>query len=78
MPTSYLTCEADLNFPHPNVDCVVAKLRLLANDNEPVTTKDIAIAVGCDALTVEAVLRRASHCGLVRRIHEKGWIPAIA
>jgi len=71
----YLTCEADLNFPVPNADRLVAQLRTLFDGTKPVTTKAIAIAIGGDAPAVEDVLRRAAHCGLVRQVYGQGWIP---
>ena len=71
----YLTCEADLDFPVPNADRLVAHLRTLFDGAMPVTTKAIAIAVGGDVPAIEAVLRRAKHAGLLREVHGQGWIP---
>ena len=71
----YLTCEADLNSPVPNVERLLAKLRTLSHGQQPVTAKAIATAVGGDVLAVEDVLRRASHSGLVRLVPGKGWVP---
>ena len=71
----YLTCEADLDFPVPNVTRVLARLRTLADGTTPVTTRSIALAVGADVLAIEGVLRRAHHSGLVRRVAGRGWVP---
>jgi predicted transcriptional regulator len=71
----YMTCEADLNFPFPHTDRLLAHLRTLFDGTKPVTTRDVAAAVGGDVLAVEDVLRRAANNGLVRRIGEKGWLP---
>jgi hypothetical protein len=73
--SNYLTCEADLNFPVPNAERLVAHLRTLFDGATPVTTKAIAISIGGDLPAVEAVLRRAEHAGLVRQVHGQGWVP---
>ena len=70
----YITCEADLNFPVPNVERLVAQLRTLSDGKTPITTKDIAASVGGDVPAITDVLRRASHCGLVVQICG-GWVP---
>ena len=72
---TYLTCEADLNFPVPNANRVVAHLRTMFNGSMPVMSKDIAAAFGCDVPAIEDVLRRAFHNGMVRRIGDNGWVP---
>jgi len=73
--TIYMTCEADLNFPVPNVERLVAKLCTLFDGERPVTTKAIALAVGGDVPAIEGVLQRAERNGLVRQVHGQGWLP---
>jgi len=74
MPIS-MTTEADLNFPVPNVERLVARLRTLFDGERPVTTKAIALAVGGDAPAIEAVLQRAERNGLVKQVIGQGWVP---
>jgi hypothetical protein len=71
----YLTCEADLDFPIPNANRVVAELRALSDGAKPVATKVVAAALGCNVSAIEDVLRRALHNGLVRQIGDDGWVP---
>ena len=71
----YLTCEADLDFPVPNANRVVAQLRTLFDGEKPVTTRDVTLSIGCDVLAVEAVLRRAANNGLVKQVIGQGWVP---
>ena len=74
MPTRYLTCEADLNFPGPNVERLLASLRTLYDGKNPVATRDIVASVGGDGGAVADALRRASNNGLVRQVRG-GWVP---
>jgi len=73
--TIYMTCEADLNFPVPNVERLVAQLRTLFDGEKPVTTKAIALAVGGDVPAIEGVLQRAERNGLVKQVIGQGWVP---
>jgi len=71
----YLTCEADLNFPGPSVERVVAQLRAMYDGKTPVLARDIALALGAERSTVDGALRHAAHCRLVVEVYGKGWIP---
>jgi len=73
--TIYMTCEADLNFPVPNVERLVAQLRTLFAGEKPVPTKAIALAVGGDVPAIEGVLQRAERNGLVKQVIGQGWVP---
>jgi hypothetical protein len=73
----YLTTEANLNFPGPCVERVVAQLRAMFDGKTPVLARDIALALGTERPMVDDALRRAAHCRLVVEVHDKGWIPLV-
>jgi hypothetical protein len=71
----YITCEADLDFPVPNVERMLFHVRRLFDGAAPVTTEAVARLIGCDPLAVDNVLKRAAHSGLIREVRGEGWIP---
>lgn len=70
-----LTCEADMNFPVPNVERVTAQVRAMYDGRKPVTALAVAQVYGLSEGAIAAVLRRAERCGMVRNIECRGWIP---
>jgi hypothetical protein len=71
----YLTCEADIDFPVPNIHQLTAQLRTMYDGQTPVTTRALAHAFGLVEGAIVPVLRRAEQCELVRNIDCHGWIP---
>lgn len=71
----YLTTEADLDFPIPNVERLVAQVRTLFDGTQPVTTEAVAKAIGADVRAVRDVLRRAEHARLLEQVPGRGWVP---
>ena len=75
MPPKYLTCEADINFPAPNIHQVTAQLRAMYDGQTPVTARALALSFGLVEGAIVPVLRRAEQCEMVRHIDCRGWIP---
>ena len=65
--SKYITCEADLNFPVPNAERVVAQVRAMYV-GRPVTALAVAQVFGLSEGAIAAVLRRAENHGMVRNI----------
>ena len=75
MPPKYLTCEADINFPVPNIHQVTAHLRAMYDGQASVTARALALSLGLVEGAIMPVLRRAEQCEMVRNIDCRGWIP---
>lgn len=75
MHPKYLTCEADINFPVPNIHQVTAQLRAMYDGQNPVTARALALSFGLVEGAIVPVLRRAEQCEMVRNINCRGWIP---
>ena len=74
---NYLTCEANLDFPGPTIEQVVAQVLAHYKHNRPVTTIGVAVALGADKGIVAARLNQAFHCRLISRVPDRGWIPLV-
>jgi hypothetical protein len=70
----YLVADAEMDFPVPNGNALVAKLRRMYDGRTPVTTKALATFYGVSDNAILAVLRRCELVGMVRK-EQKGWIP---
>ena len=73
----YLIADADLNFPGPTVQQVVAQVLARYKYKRPVTTTAVAKALGADKRIVEDRLQQAAQCRLLCRVFGGGWIPPI-
>jgi hypothetical protein len=86
---NYLTGEADMNFPGPSIEQVVAQVNALYEDKKPVTTLAVFIRQRGDVVFfrdvcehldrhgsfVSHLLAQALLSGKVRNLgHQKGWI----
>jgi hypothetical protein len=72
---SYLTTEADLNFPVPNAEGVVSHVRRLYDGRTPVSAQSLARLFGVSENAILPVLRRAEVTGMIRKVQQQGWIP---
>ncbi len=70
----YITCEADLDLPISS-ERLLARLATLCDGATPVSAESLAVSLGGDTTSIEAVLRRASHSGLVHEVVGQGWVP---
>lgn len=70
----YLIADGEIDFPVPNGNTLVAKMRRMYDGRTPVTTKALATLYGVSDDAILAVLRRAELVGMVRK-EQKGWIP---
>ena len=75
MHPKYLTYEADINFPVPNIHQVTAQLRAMYDGQTPVTARALALSLGLVEGAIVPVLRRAEQCEMVRNVGFRGWIP---
>lgn len=71
----YLTCEADLDFPMPNIHRLTAQLRAMYDGRSPVTARALAQAFGLLEGAIMPVLRRAEQAGMIQNFQCRGWIP---
>ena len=60
MHPKYLTCEADINFPVPNIHQVTAHLRAMYDGQAPVSARALALSLGLVEGAIVPVLRRAA------------------
>jgi DNA-binding GntR family transcriptional regulator len=72
---SYITTEADLNFPVPNAERVAQRVRAMYDGTHPVNARALADEFGVGVGAIEAVLERAARAGLVRQELGQGWVP---
>ena len=72
---SYLTAEFCLDLPGPSAEIAILHVRSLFDDVAPVTTKTVAQSIGCSALAVDNVLKRAAYSGRIREVRGQGWLP---
>lgn len=71
----YITLEADLNFPVPNIYQIAAQLRAMYNGQTPVKAAALAKSFALAEGAIAQVLRRAEQFEMVRNIPGQGWIP---
>ena len=72
---NYLTCEAEMDFPLPNVLRVVEHLIAVYDGQTPITTQSIANTYGLSANEIMIVLRRAQRIGMIGPVGAQGWVP---
>ena len=53
----------------------LTRVRHLFDGTTPVTTKTVARLIGCSALAVDNVLKRAAYSGRIREVRGRGWLP---
>lgn len=70
----YITCDADLGFPLPNVAMVAQRITELHNGQRPVTAAIIAKSFGHTIPAIQAVLDRGYRNGVLQRNDRYGWI----
>ncbi len=70
----YITCEAELDLPISS-ERVLARLATMFDGKAPVSADELAVSLGGDLTAIQAVLRRASHSGLVHEVVGQGWLP---
>jgi hypothetical protein len=70
-----LTADCELNFPRPTIELAIIHVRQLFDGVAPVTTKAVAESIGCDALAVDNMLKRAAYSGRIREVRGRGWMP---
>jgi len=70
----YITCDADIGFPLPNVAMVAERITQLHNGHRPVTTAIIAKSFGHTVPAIQAVLDRGRRNGVFSHHMNYGWI----
>ncbi len=70
----YITCDADIGFPLPNVAMVAERITQLHNGHRPVTTAIIAKSFGHTVPAIQAVLDRGRRNGVLSHHMNYGWI----
>lgn len=71
---NYITCEADLNFPNPGPEQVVAQLRAISAAGVPVPVNTLASSLKVAEGIVIYALRRAEQLGWARQVPGRGWV----
>ena len=73
--SKYITCEAELNFPVPDVARLVARMRELYDGKAPVNVDLLVREFGVSDGAIRAVLLRAQRSEMVRQVTSVGWMP---
>ena len=73
----YLTADFCSDVPVPSAELALARVRRLFDGTTPVTTKTVARSIGCSALAVDNVLKRAAYSGQIREVRGRGWLPLV-
>ena len=70
----YITCDADIGFPLPNVAMVAERIAQLHNGQRPVTAAIISKSFGYTEPAIQAVLDRGRRNGVLSHDMNYGWI----
>ncbi|MEQ1826534.1 MAG: hypothetical protein ABL921_11340 [Pirellula sp.] len=73
--SKYITCEADLNIPGPNVLIVAERIGKLYDGKKPVALDIIAKSFGTNETAIKGILRRAENARLIKQAGGQGWVP---